>query len=39
MGAILEIAELMKEPVGWIAAAVVIVGGYFFWKWVNTPVK
>jgi len=39
MGAILEITALLKEPVGWIALAAIVGGGYYFWKWVNTPAK
>jgi hypothetical protein len=34
MGAILEVTEYLKEPVGMAIAAVVVAGGYFFVKWV-----
>ncbi len=34
MGAILDVTEMLKEPVGMITALVVIAAGYFFIKWV-----
>jgi hypothetical protein len=34
MGAILDITEMLKEPEGMVGALVVIIGGYFFVKWV-----
>jgi len=34
MGAILDVVEMLKEPMGMAIAAVVITGGYFFVKWV-----
>ncbi|MDD2800807.1 MAG: hypothetical protein Q8N35_01845 [Methylococcaceae bacterium] len=34
MGAILDVTEMLKEPAGMAIALVVVVGGYFFVKWV-----
>jgi len=34
MGAILDVVEMLKEPVGMVIAVVVIAVGYFFVKWV-----
>lgn len=34
MGAILDVTELLKEPAGMVGALVLIIGGYFFVKWV-----
>ncbi|WP_428356940.1 hypothetical protein [Methyloprofundus sp.] len=36
MGAILDVAEMLKEPAGMAVAAVVIAAGYFFVKWVTS---
>jgi hypothetical protein len=34
MGAILDVVEMLKEPMGMVIALVVIGAGYFFVKWV-----
>lgn len=34
MGAILDVTEMLKEPMGATIALVVVVAGYFFVKWV-----
>ncbi len=34
MGAILDVVEMLKEPMGMVIAVVVIAAGYFFVKWV-----
>jgi hypothetical protein len=35
MGAILEGAELLKNPVGIIGLVAIIAGGWYFYKWVT----
>lgn len=39
MGAILDLTELLKEPAGIVGALVIIIGGYFFVKWVLAEPK
>ena len=35
MGAILDLVEMAKSPLGLVIVVALFAGGYYFWRWVR----